>query len=387
MKKHIDYGLIILAVLLVMLITGMAFVAGYVSNRGYAQFQYDIFQEAYGIIENNGLKPMPPLQKTEYEMIHGLIRAYNDPYTVFVEPTQHEIETNQLEGKYGGIGAEIQRDSEGNLRVYPYPNSPAADAGIPEGSILLSVDGVTIMPETSVEDVVSALRGEVGSAVDVTFAPTPDGAPATRRIDRREFAIPSVTWHMVPESQVLGLVKITNMAATTSAEITAGVDALIASGARYLILDFRGNGGGLVDAGVEVAELFVTDKTPIITLHYPDRPDEIKNARGTGPFPEIPLYIFMDSNTASSAEIAIGALQSAGRAKIIGISSFGKDTIQLVFDLEDGSSIHVSAARWLLPGNSSFGSGTGLQPDIPLPADQLTDENYLKTVLSFLGSE
>lgn len=359
----------------------MAFAAGYISRNGYTQFQYNLFSETYTILEKNGLKPMPSTKITEYEMIRGLVKAYDDPYTVFVEPVQHEIETNQLEGKFGGIGADIQRDSDGNVRIYPYFNAPAAEAGIPNGAILLAVEQLTITPETPIEDIVTALRGEVGSKVEVTYSTVPGGNPTRVRLERREFAIPSVTWHLVPERADLGLVKITSMAATTASEITAAIDDLTKQGATTLILDFRGNGGGLVEAGVEVVELFEYDNTPIITVVYPDRPDEIKNARGTGPFPDIPLYIFMDNNTASSAEIVVGALQAAKRATVIGVPSFGKDTIQLVFDLQDGSSIHVSAARWFFPDNPAFGAGAGLQPDVPLPPDQLSDENYLRAVL------
>lgn len=387
MKKHIDFVLIISAILLVVLITGISFITGYLSNSGYTQFDYKIFSQAFEILERNGLKSMPPAQTIEYEMIRGLVKAYDDPFTVFIEPVQHEIESNQLDGKFGGIGVEIQRDSDGNIRLYPYPISPAADAGIPEGCILLAVDTLTITPDTPNEDVVSALRGEIGSEVTVTFAAEPGGIPVSKVIKRSEFSIPSVTWHLLPENQNIGLVKITGMAATTAAEITQGVNELVTFGADSLILDFRGNGGGLVDAGVEVAELFVKNKTPIITLHYPDNPDQIKNARGNGPFVEIPLFIFIDQNTASSAEIVVGALQSSGRATIIGAQSYGKDTIQLVFDLQDGSSIHVSAARWSLTGNPSFGPGAGIEPDIPLPPDQLTDKNYVDAVLQIYGAK
>lgn len=381
MKRHLDLGLVFLAIFLVAVITAMAFAAGYISHNGYTQFQYNLFVEAYTILEKNGLKPMPSAKTTEYEMIRGLVKAYDDPYTVFVEPVQHEIETDQLEGKFGGIGADIQRDSDGNVRIYPYFNAPAADAGIPNGAVLLAVEQLIITPETPVEEIVTALRGEVSSKVEVTYAAAPGGNPTRVRLERREFAIPSVTWHMVPERADLGLVKVTTMAATTASEMTAAIDDLTKQGATTLILDFRGNGGGLVEAGVEVVELFEYDNTPIITLAYPDRPDEIKNARGTGLFPDIPLYIFMDNNTASSAEIVVGALQTAKRAILIGVPSFGKDTIQLVFDLQDGSSIHVSAARWFFPDNPAFGAGAGLQPDIPLPPDQLSDETYLRAVL------
>lgn len=387
MKKPNDFVLIIASVLLVVLITGISFMLGYYNNNGYTQLEYKIFDQAYELLERNGLKPMPPAQTIEYEIIRGLVKAYDDPFTVFVEPVQHEIESDQLDGKFGGIGVEIQRDSDGYIRLYPYPVSPAADAGIPEGCILLSVDTLTITPDTPNEDVVSALRGEIGSNVTVTYAAEPGGTLVTKRIKRSEFLIPSVTWHLLPENQDLGLIKIAGMSATTAAEVTQAGDELVALGADTLILDFRGNGGGLVDTGVEVAKLFIRDKTPIITLHYPDSPAQINTARGNGRFSEIPLFIFIDQNTASSAEIVVGALQTTGRATVIGTQSYGKDTIQLVFDLQDGSSIHVSAARWSLSGNPSFGSGAGIEPDFPLPPDQLNDKNYVDTVLRIYDSK
>lgn len=381
MKKISDLGLIILAGVFVILITGIAFLAGYLSHIGYTQFDYKIFEQVYVILEENGLKPMPEPKITEYEMIRGLVRAYDDPYTVFVEPVQHEIDSNQLEGKFGGVGAEIQRDLDGRYRLYPYPDSPAASAGIPEACILVSVDGVLVQRESSAEEVVSLLRGDIGSRVEVTCTPNLDTAPITKRIVRQEFPIPSVAWHILPEHAELGLVKISGISAATSSEITQGVNELVSSGAKAVILDLRGNGGGLVDASIDVVELFMPENTPIIKLHYPDSPDQVKNSHGNGKFSDIPLYIFIDQNTASSAEIVAGALQASSRATLIGVQTYGKDTIQLVFDLEDGSSIHVSAARWSLPGNPGFISGAGILPDIPLPPDQLTDQSYIQALL------
>ena len=206
-------------------------------------------------------------------------------------------------------------------------------------------------------------------------------------IERAEIAIPSVTWHMLPEHPEIGYVKITGMSATTAQEVTIGIENLLQQDAAMFILDLRGNGGGLVEAGVEVVKLFSIKGTEIITLHYPDRPDQVNIARTEGPFASFPLFIFIDGSTASSAEMVAGALQASGRAVVIGAPSYGKDSIQLVFDLQDGSSIHVSAARWSLPGNPSFGGGAGIQPDIPLPSDQLTDMNFIDIVLRLVASQ
>lgn len=384
MKNKIDVGLILAACGLVLIITVGSFAAGYLSNSGYTHFKYPIFNEAFSILETNGIAAMPDPKIVEYELIRGLVTAYDDPYTVFVEPVQHEIESDQLEGKFGGIGAEIQRDTDGVIRVFPYPDSPAMNAGLPSGCVLLSVDSLKISIDTPVEEIISTLRGEVGTSVAVTYISPENGAAVTAEIERKEFAIPSVSWRKVPEKEGLGLVKINGISATTAAEIKTGIEDLFSNGVGTIILDLRGNGGGLVDAGIEIVEMFTLKGTPIITLHYPDKPDGQKITRTDGDYSSLPIYILADQNTASSAEIIVGALQGAGRAQIIGKQTYGKNSIQLVFDLQDGSSIHVSAATWTLPGSPEFGPGSGIRPEIELTSDNPADADYIQAVLDSL---
>lgn len=383
MNKLKDKLPVIAAVMLTVIVTLIAFMAGYLVNNGYTQFSYKIYDQAYKILEQNGLKPMPPEQKTEYELVRGLIKAYDDPYTVFVEPPQHELETNQLEGKFGGIGAALQRDTQGVLRVYPYANSPASEVGVPEGSQLLSVDDLAVTVDTPDDAVISALRGKVGSRVIIRVLAQASTTPAEFSIERREFGIPSVSWQIVPEQPELGIVKIISMTATTSEEVDTAIQELSAKGVSAVILDLRDNGGGLVDAGVNVVKLFAQAGSNIIEQHYPNQSDTISKGLTDGKYADLPLLIFANRNTASSAEIVVGALQALDRATVIGQQTFGKDTIQLVFDLTDGSSIHVSAAQWNLPENPAFTSGAGLLPDIPLTQEAPTDADYIRAALEF----
>jgi len=381
MNKTKEVWPVIAAVLLTITVTLIAFLAGYLSNNGYTQFSYKIFDQAYKILDQNGLKPMPPEQQTEYELVRGLIKAYDDPYTVFVEPPQHELETNQLEGKFGGIGAALQRDTQNVLRVFPYANSPASEAGVPDGSKLLSVDDLTVTIDTPDDAVISALRGKVGSQVRISVLPQNSAVSAEFNIERREFGIPSVSWQIVPEQPELGIVKIISMTATTADEIDAAVQEIMRRGVLMVILDLRDNGGGLVDAGVDVVKLFADAGSTIIEQQYPNQSDVISKGLTDGKYADLPLLIFANRNTASSAEIVVGALQALDRATVIGQQTFGKDTIQLVFDLTDGSSIHVSAAQWNIPANPAFTAGAGLLPNIPLTQEAPTDADYIRTAL------
>ena len=386
MKRHIDIWLAVAAILFTVLVVLVAFLVGFYTNNDYTQFNFKIFNQAYEILEKNGLKPLPAAPFTEYEMIRGLVKAYDDPYTVFVEPSQHELESNQLEGKFGGIGAALQRDTLGTLRVYPYPNSPAAEAGVPSGSILLSVDDLTVDSDTPDDAVISALRGDVGSKVAVRVTPQGATEPVSFGIERREFGIPSVTWFILPEQPTLGVVKITGFSATTADEISAAIQDVEVQGASALVLDLRDNGGGLVEAGVDVVKLFAKAGSTIIAQHQPDRADQVTRTLTNGKYADLPLLVLVNQNTASSAEIVAGALQALDRASIIGKQTYGKDTIQLVFDLTDGSSIHVTSARWSLPANPAFTSGAGIVPDFPLTLDAPADSDYYRAALEVYSS-
>lgn len=384
MKKNNEFWLALSAIGFTIVVAVVAFLIGYTLNNGYTQHQFKIFDQAYKILNENGLKPMPPEQVIEYEMIRGMVKAYDDPYTVFVAPPEHEIETQNLEGKYGGVGAALQRDTQGKMRIYPYPESPAAQAGVPAGSQLVQVDSLIVDTSSPDDQVIAGLRGKIGSKVTISVLPPETTVSAQYTIDRQEFGIPSVSWQLVPEDSSLGIVKITSISATTSAEITKAINEVQTRGAKTIILDLRDNGGGLVDAGVDVVKLFMPAGSDLLVQHYPGKPEHDVKALTNGKFVDLPIYVFVNNNTASSAEIVAGVLQETRRAKVIGKQSYGKDTIQLVFDLNDGSSIHVTAARWTLPGNPAFTTGAGILPDIPLPQEAPSDADYIRALLDEL---
>lgn len=247
--------------------------------------------------------------------------------------------------------------------------------------MLLSVDDLAVTPDTTDDAVISALRGKVGSRVTISVQPQGAAEPAEFSIERREFGIPSVSWQIVPEQPEMGIVKIISMTATTAAEVDAAIQELSARGVTVVILDLRDNGGGLVDAGIDVVKLFAQAGSNIIEQKYPNQTNVVSKGLTDGKYADFPLLILANGNTASSAEIVVGALQALDRAKVIGKQTFGKDTIQLVFDLTDGSSIHVSAAQWKLPENPAFASGAGLFPDIPLSQEAPTDADYIRAAL------
>ena len=174
------------------------FAAGYFSHDLITRPDYPILTQAISIVEKNGLKPMPAEPALQYGMIQGMLQAYGDPYTVFIAPPQNELQTEQLQGSYGGIGVRLGKDAQGFTVIYPLPGSTALSSGVKDGDRLLAIETNVITPDTSMDDIQAAIRGPVGQKVTITVGRPPDYTPTTMSIQRSEISLPSVTWRRVP---------------------------------------------------------------------------------------------------------------------------------------------------------------------------------------------
>lgn len=330
------------------------------------QADFPLLQQAYILLRDHGLAPLPDSPKLEYGMIRGMLQAYDDPYTIFVEPVQTELEQNVLHGSYGGIGVRMDKDAGGNYVIYPFPDSPALAAGVKEGDRLLAIENMAIDSTTTVDKIQAAIRGPVGQKVSLTIARAPDFSPQKVSVQREEIPIPSVTWHLEPSEPRLGVVEVNIIAASTSDEIQKSVKDLQQRGATAFALDLRNNGGGLLASGVDIARLFLKDGD-IIQQQYRGQGVETYHVDHPGIFADLPMVVLVNQNTASATEIISGALQAHKRAVLIGWPTYGKDSIQMVYDLKDKSSLHITAAKWWIPGLEFPKNGHGLEPDITLP--------------------
>jgi carboxyl-terminal processing protease len=251
-----------------------------------------------------------------------------------------------------------------------------------DGDRILSVEDLPVSPATPLDDVQAAIRGPVGQALRLTIARAPDFTPQELLVKRAEVPLPSVTWNPAPGDPATGVIQVNTIAATTPEEIRNAIAGLRALGCDGFVLDLRNNGGGLLDAGVAVARLFLESGT-VMTEQYRGEPEKVYPVERAGEFAGLPLVVWINQNTASAAEIIAGALQANGRAKLVGAPSYGKDSIQLVYDLSDGSSLHVTAAHWWLAGQPGNGlAGVGLQPDLPVEDDPTRPGAYLAATRS-----
>jgi carboxyl-terminal processing protease len=349
------------------IVVTVTFLAGYFTHaRPVSADPLPILNQAHDLLLKYGLNAPAEDRSLEYGMIRGMLQAYGDPYSSFAEPVQAELSSNTLQGSFGGIGVTLGKDTQGYHILFPIPDGPAAKAGILEGDRLAKVDDLEITPETSVETLMAAVRGPVGDRVNISVTRLPENQILDFSIKREEIAIPSVTWHLDPTEQRLGLIKVNLIASTTPDEIQKAISGLQERGATAFSLDLRDNYGGLLTSGVAVAQLFLKDGI-VIEQQYKDQPVEQFKVDKKGAYSDIPLVVLVNQNTASAAEIISGALQAHKRARIIGVPTYGKNTIQLVFQLIDGSSMNVTAAHWWIPGLDTPRPGKGIQPDILLP--------------------
>lgn len=373
----------ILTVVMLLVLAASAFAAGFMANDFLdrqqitlwgqpkalsAEEQFAVFDEAWERISESFIGELPSDQQKTYGAIRGSMQLLNDPYTVFIEPVVRDQERDSLQGTFGGIGATLSRpEDSADIVLEPIPGNPAEAAGILSGDVLLAVDGTPITTEMTVQAVSELIRGEKGTAVTLTVRHPNQTDPVDIEITRADILIPSVSYRLLENN--VGYIQLTRFSGESNNEIAAALEDLIAQGAGQYVLDLRGNGGGLLDAAVEIADHFL-DEMPVLYQQSKNEGERVFNTTNNTILPDAPLAILVDGGTASAAEILAGALQDYDRAVLVGSSkTFGKGSVQLVYDLRDGSSVHVTSARWFTPNHTQIDQ-QGLEPDVMVTITQ-----------------
>lgn len=339
-----------------------------------------VFWEAWTRVEKHFYGPLSSPRARTYGAIRRSLSLL-DRYTTFVEPNPGALERDRLRGSYGGIGATICQSPQGDIALEPHPDSPAERAGLLAGDVLVAIDGAAIGPGTTPSAVQAKLRGRVGTCVDVTVRRS-SGATFTTSVERHRIEEPSVIWRMV--TAATAYIRVTRFTERTPTELDAVLEDVERVEAGAVVLDLRGNRGGLLDSAVAVASRFLNWRD-VVAYEIDDSGERVFRAHGDG-YADSPLVALVDGGTASGTEIVAGALQDHGRAQLIGERTLGKGSVQEIYNLSDGSSLHVTVAVWLTPDRHRI-EATGLTPDIPVaPSDEPGDE-VLSRALQVLESE
>jgi len=369
---------------------GGSFFAGFAHQRAYAagaeeKLDLSLVWEVWHHIEQHFYGSMPTEQELTYGAIEGALETLHDPYTRLVRPVAHERDLDRLRGRFGGIGAWVY-ECDGFLCLRPLPGSAAEEAGVRAGDRLVSVDGNDVGRDATTELVVSWIRGPVGTAVVIEVFRPETGDTLSFSIERSEILQPSVEWQLLDSyAPLVGYVKVTLFGERTPKELQQALAEVRRQGADLLVLDLRGNPGGLLDAAVEVSSQFL--KRGIVLREV--RADGTERVYRVRPRVRVdePLAVLVDQDTASAAEIVAGALQDHERAVLVGTRTRGKGSVQLAYELSDGSSLHVTAAVWLTPDQREI-NGVGLEPDYYVEAGGGSGEDEaLQQALEVLGAQ
>jgi carboxyl-terminal processing protease len=306
-----------------------------------------------------GIPPAVTLMEMAAAAVGGL-----DEYSAFLTTGQLEDLYSQIEGNFVGLGVELKSAPDGLLVVHVIPGSPAERSGIRAGDHLIGVGGRSI-GGMSVDEAAHLLQGPEGSLVTLAVI-RGLGAARAVTVRREHVEVPSIEEAMILDpSAGIARVRLTSFQKTTAADLEASLRRLDAAGMRALVLDLRGNPGGLLSAAVDVADLFLDRGLVVATRGRSPEEDFNYTAARSGTW-RVPLVVLIDGDSASSSEILAGAIRDHRRGTIVGSRSFGKGSIQGIFPLEAaGVGMRLTTAKFFSPRGLPF-SGVGVDPDVPV---------------------
>lgn len=300
--------------------------------------------------------------------VNGMLDTLGDSgHTRFMTAEEATAWDAQLRGSFEGIGAYIDVRDGQTIIVAPIEGSPAERAGLRAGDIILAVDGQSTSG-WSVADLQAEVKGPEGTEVTLTVQHPDADEPVEVRITRAEVVVPSVSWRMLPDK--IALVRLASFDDDAGRELKAALRDANEQGARAIVLDLRNNPGGLLDQAVEVASQFLPAGTTVLLEEDREGRRETTAARNGGVALELPLVVLINEGSASSAEIVSGALQAAGRAPLVGETTFGTGTVLTPYRLSDGSRLLLGTQQWLTPDGRQI-RGQGIEPDeqVALPVE------------------
>lgn len=338
-------------------------------NTDVNQSGYPLLDEVQQLLDQVYLRQQPDYIQRQYAAVRGLLSALADRNTFFIEPAVARSEAQVLAGTYGGIGVQIKRNAEGLFELYPFVDSPASRAGIRDADILLAVNQQAIDASFQMDVVDQLLRGEVkdGNGINIRYRSKIEATEAEAFVEFAVINVPSVVWRVLetdanrlpaPRFGYIQLMRFTNR---TPQEVREAIQDLFNQQVEGLVLDLRDNSGGLLEESIQVASEFVDGG--IIVYEKNRQGDKSYEGTSNGLATQIPLVVLVNQRTASASELVAGAIRDRGRGLLIGQTSFGKGTVQQIYSLSDGSSVHITAAEWFTPSQTPI-DGVGLKPDV-----------------------
>jgi carboxyl-terminal processing protease len=320
------------------------------NNVDWQAVRYDLLSQEYASLQE------------AYAALNRALQQLDDPYTRFMTPDQYEVLTSQTSGELSGVGIRLQKadDTAALIIVEVLPNSPAAESGLTAGDRILSIDGVST-DGMSLEDASDRIRGEEGSPITLRLQRETE-ASFEVVVTRARIELTNVHYSLKREQDLeIGYIRLTEFSAHAAEQMQGAIEDLSEQGAEGFVLDLRGNPGGLLDASIEIARMWLPAGTIVSTV---DRGgDSIAIRANDTALTQLPLVVLVDGNSASSSEILTGALRDNQRATVVGSQTFGKALVQQVYQLSDGSGLAVTISHYYTPNGTDI-SQRGIMPDV-----------------------
>ena len=325
---------------------------------------FSLFWETWNTIEANYIdrSKLNP-QKLYYGAIKGMVASLNDSYTYFLTPEEYKQSKDDLHGTFEGIGAELGLKQGQIVIVTPIKDSPAEKAGAKPGDVIIKVDNKKT-DEWTLQEAVSKIRGPRGKKVVLTvFRPsTQEEKDLTVTRDKINIKFVELSYE-----NGIAIIKLSRFGDDTVRlwnESVQNIASKINNGKlKGVVLDLRNNPGGFLDGAVYISSEFLTVGDVIVKQEYSDKKEDIYKSERTGELLGVPLTVLINEGSASASEIVAGALRDNKKATLVGEKSFGKGTVQQVFDLSHNAGIHVTISRWVLP-NGDWIHDKGVKPNV-----------------------
>ena len=325
--------------------------------------------------------------------ISGMISSLNDPFTMYLPPTNNNAFKQQISGQFEGIGAELTTKNKQVLIMAPLDGSPAQKAGLKSGDTIVKVNGEDIAG-MDLNTVVNKIKGPKGTQVTLSILPKGSSTLKNVTITRNTINVKTVSSWVKPVKDVslinakaaglkndqnseIAYIRLSEFGEQTDQEWNTAINNIALkmksdNKIKGVILDLRDNPGGLLSDAVYIASEFIPYGQTVVKQQ--DRQGNIQSltVNRDGRLTNVPLVVLVDGGSASAAEIVSGALRDNGRAKLVGEKTFGKGTVQTAEDLSNGAGLHVTVAKWLTPDGTWVGNGrdgTGLRPDVTVTLD------------------
>jgi len=335
-----------------------------------------LFKQAYSRISTTYYRPVKSLA-LKYAGMEGLVSSLGDPHTIFMEPKVYEDFSMETKANFVGIGARLNPDPLGARIFSVFDEGPAAVAGLAKNDVITSVDGVNYVGK-DVDVMVSHIRGKEGTWVRLGVIKAGQTKTRSFTVKRARVITPTVVSDYLSDSQV-GHISIASFSEPTAEQFDKAVDKLSKNPLKGLVIDLRGNPGGLLETAVEMVSRFVENKTVVTMKDRDGRRSSAVSQSGLRRDWPYPVVVLIDEDSASAAEIFAGALRDYGKVTLVGTHSYGKASVQEVKELIDGASAKITIAKYFLPSAQDIGrkvdedgqyiSG-GLKPDHLVTLDE-----------------